>query len=155
MKNPVFKGAIITLLFFCVNTTFSQNSKKVDSLSFVYHNLQKNEGTVTMELLYSIISNHSNSDSILYFAEKLISLAKLESEAEFHLKGHYYKGIAYKRKGDYHKALEAFFKSIQIANTIDCENCIATIYLAIGDSYSNSKNSNTNSRGLITSEKNE
>ena len=133
----------IIILLSCVYTLNAQDGKIADSLTHILRSESALPDSKKAGLLYEIVRNHSDSDSIIFISDELITLTKDKEELKKQLfQGYYYSGLGFKLKGNIEKALNAFFRSAEVANNINCLSCIAASYLAIGDVYSLSQNSN-------------
>jgi adenylate cyclase len=138
-KSVVF----IPLLFFQQFDGFAQNQKVADSLVIIYKkNTLKN--SEKMELLRNLSFNETNNLQLsLRYAEELISLAKSENNYLYLYRGYSQSGNKYILTGDYNKALNSFFKSVQAAVKAEFVPGEGAAYMSIADVYStigNTKN---------------
>ena len=128
--------------FFCLFSpgVRSQNQNTADSLFEIY---QKGEYQVDERvMLKEIASNERNPDKKLQFAELLITKASVDSSFDFLSSGYLQKGNAYQFKGNFDKALEAFFKSINYAQRIGYTRGVGAVMISVADIYSQIHNSN-------------
>jgi signal transduction histidine kinase len=133
--NPFFKKLFfVAILFFATQIIYSQNRRIADSLTLEYLNFN-GSALEESQILYQIILNHSNADSILKYANKLVIKAEVAGDNTLLLRGYYYKASAHKHKGNFHQALSNFFSSAAIAKKIECNSCVSAAYLAIGSVY--------------------
>jgi two-component system, NtrC family, sensor kinase len=140
MNNIVIRCILIFTLVYGTCYTQGQNLRMADSLLRIYHTKNDKSELDKLDLLYQIARNHTNSDTILLYSNKLIELSKQNKDDILMLRGYYYRGLGYNNIGNYPKALEAFFSSTEIAKSINCNACIAATFIAIGDVYSQSLN---------------
>lgn len=124
----------LTALSFVITFSVSaQDEKLADSLARIY---QQNELTDTakLELLRQLSFNEVNNlDLSLKYAEELISLAQGNEKYLFH--GYFQKGNTKRLLGNYHEALDAYFKSVHAAKKTKIISLEASAYGAIGDVY--------------------
>ena len=130
---------ILLLLIISVGVLSANNSVISDSLKSEYYNSTERNTLSKIVLVEDILRVEANNDTLLKFADILISSS--EEEQEYKFRGYYYKGISYKNKGLYEKSLEAFYQGSQIAMHIQCKHCQLASMVAIGDVFSESYNS--------------
>ena len=136
------KAYYVLIGFFCFYAPFAsgQNQKEADSLYQIY--LKDNlKGDAKMALLRDLSFNQIIDYQLsLKYADELIILAESEKEYKYLAQGYLRKGSAYNKMGDFEKALEAFYKSAEVAMQ---ENYIAgegTAFVSIADVYTGMNN---------------
>ncbi|NNL79996.1 MAG: tetratricopeptide repeat protein [Flavobacteriaceae bacterium] len=103
--------------FFCffIFQGIGQNQKKADSLALIYA-ADSLSGSKKMELLRQLAYHETKDlDLSLSYAEELIGLATKDSNFRYQQRGFIQKGNTLRMKGDLQLALDAFFKSVEIA----------------------------------------
>jgi signal transduction histidine kinase len=143
MNNVKNKALLIVGFVFIVFTTVAQDQKIADSLIWVYNHTPLND-SAKLEVLSNIAFDHPNPDSILYYSELLIDLAKKRSNNLYIFRGYYYKGDALKLKGKLGEAIKSYLTSIQIAEEEKYYRGIGAANVNLGDIYrisGNHKNS--------------
>jgi len=145
-SKKVFNGYVIIkilliMLFFQQQTTYAQDQKVADSLVKIY---KKNTLTKVdrMELLRNLAFNETNNLQLsLQYAEELIALAKKEKNYLYLYRGFTQKGNKLNIAGDFHKALDAYFKSVDAAIKANNVKEEGLSYTRIADVYSNMRDS--------------
>ena len=135
----IFTGILI-LLFFNLLNCYAQDQKVADSLAKIY---QKNELSKIdkMELLRNLAFNETaNLELSLQYAEELIALSTKEKNYLYLYYGFSQKGNKLNITGDFHKALDANFKSANAAMKAKYVKGEGLSYTRIADAYSNMKN---------------
>jgi len=139
LKKYIFSISF-TFLILLVNVSFSQNQKESDSLIQLYKSGDYKE--TELEILNLIANEESKPDRKLEFANSLIKKASVDSVYQYLYNGHLQKGNALRLRGDYEKALEAYFNSLSLANLKDSINDAGAVSISIADAYSEMGNSN-------------
>ena len=135
------KRVVFVLLFFQQFYVFAQDQKVADSLVDIY---KKNELTKVdkMELLRNLAFNETNNIELsLQYAEELIALSKKEKNYLYLYRGYHQKGNKHNISGNFNKALEYYFKSIDAALKANFVPGEGMSYTCIADVYSNLGNS--------------
>jgi len=139
MNNHLKEKACYLLIgFFCfiIQPVYCQDQKLADSLSVIY---QKGElkDTAQMELLRLLSFNEMKNLKLgLRYAEELISLSTQKKNDLYLYRGYFLKGSRKQLLGDFDEALDAYFKSADIALKINYALGEGTVYSAIADVYS-------------------
>lgn len=120
-----------------INSAFAQHVA-IDSLKSIVYSSNEEENSNKTDVLCFLLENEKSADTLLKLSD--ILLTEAENRQELLLKGHYYRGIAFKQKGFYSQALNAFYESAKYANNISCNSCIIAANVAIGEVFSDSKN---------------
>lgn len=129
---------LVLLLFLTYHIGFSQDSRIADSLKSLHVPLGK---VITdLELLLDISINETNPDSILKYSELVILGSENESDLKMAHNGYLQKGNALRLLGNLDLALNAFFKSLEYAKSINYNEGEAKLYVAIADIYSENQN---------------
>ncbi|WP_373056500.1 adenylate/guanylate cyclase domain-containing protein [Zunongwangia sp. H14] len=130
------KEIIYFLLLCCFCSAGNcQDQKKADSLKEIYNSGRAEDDK--LDLLRKIAVNEINPDSSLKYSEILISRAHADSMI---YEGYMQKGASFNLKGDYGRALEAFFQAMDYAKKSKDDNDVASCYIAIGNVYSLNEN---------------
>ena len=118
-------------LIFLSMVSFGQDAYRADSLKQIYFS---DESRRTDEkLLSSIAQYEANPDSVIKYADILISFAETDSLV---LKSNMHRAAAFRLKGEYNEALEAGFKAMSIAHEIDDLKYIGMLNIVIANIYS-------------------
>jgi class 3 adenylate cyclase/Tfp pilus assembly protein PilF len=121
------------MLFSIIN---AQDQRVADSLRLIYE-ADTLQGISKLENLKELAFNEINdSDLSLLYAEKLITLAETGKEIDYLAKGYYQKGNALRTKGNLETAIQAYFKSAEIAKKAVNKGLEGSAYGAIADIYS-------------------
>jgi class 3 adenylate cyclase/tetratricopeptide (TPR) repeat protein len=138
-----FKKAYYLLVgFFCffVQIVFCQDQKIADSLKKIYQQGVPDD-SAKLELLLNLAFNEGNDFKIaLQYAEELIKLSGQKHNNLYLYKGYFQKGSIKRLNGDLQDALDAFFKSAQVARIANSYAGEGNTYGAIADIYALSKN---------------
>lgn len=119
---------------------FGQDQKVADSL-FIIFQRDTAKGVAKMELLRNLSFNEMRDmDKAQDWAEQLIRTAEMEGNKEYLQRGYFQKGNKLRVKGDYDKALGAYFKSAELARQQGSSQGEAIALNAVGDVYSQSGN---------------
>lgn len=119
----------------CSINSFAQDQKESDSLKIVFKN-NTYERIKKLEILDDICYYETDPDEILIYSQELIESAKEMDSIDYVFLGYRHKGTAYRLKSDLTKALESFFKAVEIATENELISRQATIKIAIADAYS-------------------
>jgi len=120
--------------------TWAQDQKVADSLSRIFQ-LDTAKGLAKMELLRNLAFNElQDLKKAQAWAEELIKMATKEGSLEYQQRGYFQLGNKLRLKGDYDKALAAFFKSAELARQMGSTQGEGISYNAVGDVYSQSGN---------------
>lgn len=141
---------VFSLLFglFWINISgvFAQEQKIADSLALIYHQTTLTD-TAKLELLRNL-SFHEMRDLTkgLKYAEELISLSERTGNDTYLRVGYFLKGTKKRLMGNLDEALEAYFKSAELARKThhlvgegESYGAIADIY-SIGNNHTNAMN---------------
>jgi adenylate cyclase len=132
------KAFLIGIGFFCflVESTFGQDQKVADSLSIIYEKDILRD-TLQLELLRDLAFYEGKDlQKGLDYAEELIRLAEEQNNALYQYRGYLQKGNKKRLLGDLEEALDAFFKSLEIAREVGYTQGEGTALSAIADIYS-------------------
>lgn len=128
--------------YFCLffQSGIAQDQKLADSLALIY-----NQGTLPdaekLELLRNLSFNEMRDLSLgLKYAEELISLSEKLGNDLYLYRGYLQKGNKIKYQGDFDLALDAYFKSVEVAKKADYKTGEGSAYMTIADIYSSSNN---------------
>ena len=98
-----------------ISVGFSQDQRVADSLVQIY-NSNKLEGIPKMELLHDLAFNENHDFSKLrQYARELISLATALNNSDYLQKAYLQLGHSYRLTGNFDEALNAYFKSRELA----------------------------------------
>lgn len=112
---------IFFVLFFS-KTTLSQNNVNIDSLQELTQIRQDDSLKITHYYALSLEYRKIDKDTMRFFAEKALSLSqKLEIKTEI-AKSYHILGIFFAEKGDLQRALDYFFNSLKVLETIGDES---------------------------------
>ena len=139
LKKIFFSNTFVFFIIL-VNFSFGQNQKESDSLIQLYRSGIYKE--TELDILRLIANKESKPDRKLEYANLLIEKASIDSVYDFLYNGHLQKGNALRLRGDYEKALEAYFKSLSLANRNDSLKDAGAVSISIADAYSEMGNSN-------------
>ncbi|MDH3697344.1 MAG: adenylate/guanylate cyclase domain-containing protein [Flavobacteriaceae bacterium] len=128
----------IAFSLYCLVTLagYSQDQRIADSLNVIYQQGQF-EGEAQLELLGEL-AFHENRDSRLrqQYAQELIELAKKAGNENFIYTGYYQLGNALRISGDIKSAINAYFKSLEVARSMQNEDREGHSLMSIADTYS-------------------
>lgn len=128
--------------FFCVLTLSisAQDQRVADSLAIIYQ-ADSLQGLAKLELLYELSFEEINDyREGLEYAEELIELSQQENNTYYLAAGYFQKGNKKKLLGDLEEAIEAFFKSSEVASKENLTQFEGSSYGAIADIYTISDN---------------
>lgn len=132
------KAYCLLIGFFCCITwhVAAQDQRLADSLKKIYRE-DAPDDTLKLELLRNLSFNEGNDLRLsLQYAEELISLSqRLGNDLYLH-RGYFQKGNNKRLLGDAEDALDAFFKSAEVAKKARFIPGEGTAYMAIADIYS-------------------
>ncbi len=137
-------ASFLIIGFFCfiIQSGFGQDQKVADSLAKIYQQ-DTLEGTAKLKLLNDLSFNEVNDLGLsLKYAEELIALSKRENNNSSLANGYLQKGTKHRLTGDLEIALDAFFKSADIAMNAENIKTEGSAYLSIADVYSIMGNAN-------------
>jgi adenylate cyclase len=132
------KAFLLGLGFFClvVGGTFGQDQKVADSLTIIYEQDILRD-TLQLELLRDLAFYESKDlQKGLAYAEELIRLSEEQNNALYQYRGYLQKGTKKRLLGDLEEALDAFFKSLEIAREVGYAQGEGTALSSIADIYS-------------------
>lgn len=126
---------LIGCLWLIVPGAFAQEQKIADSLSHI-HQQNTRTGKEKYELLKEL-SFHEVRDlkKGLKYAEELISLSEQTGNDTYLRAGYFLKGTKKRMLGQLDEALEAYFKSAEIARKVNYRKGEGEAYSAIADAY--------------------
>ncbi len=111
-----------------------QDQATVDSLKHVYMNSDEDKNNA---ILLQIAQNETNPDEKLYYSELLIEKALQDGQYfGFRSVGYLQKGNALQLQGEFHEALSAYFKSLEITEKNNDAELSAGLLVSIADTYS-------------------
>jgi len=131
---------LIGCFWFIISGVSAQDQKIADSLARIY---QQNTLTDTakLELLRNLSFNETRElKKGLQYAEELIRLSKRMGNNNYLRRGYFLKGNKERALGNLDEALEAYFKSAELAKTLHHSKGEGETYGAIADSYSEANN---------------
>jgi len=136
---------VIGFLIIFPSLLSSQDQRIADSLRLVYE-ADSLEGIAKLELLKKLSFNESNDQKLsLEYAQELINLSEETENISYLFQGYFSKGNVYRILGDIEEAIEAYFKSAEIAKQAGKAGHEGSAYGAIADIYAISENySNAN-----------
>lgn len=137
--TKAFIGLFLFLFLLPQGKMYSQDKALADSLKIVY---SQKDFTLPekLEILYLIASNETDPNEKSKYSEQLIKEAKDVDSTRYLAQGIYEQGNAYRLKGDFSMALQNYFETAKIANSLNSQSLIATSDLAIADVYSQISN---------------
>ncbi|MEQ8302699.1 MAG: adenylate/guanylate cyclase domain-containing protein [Cyclobacteriaceae bacterium] len=112
----------------------SQDLIKEDSLEALYRTgryEKKNELSILKELAV----NHRDIEKRLAYSELLITAAQTADSLDYLFQGYLEKGTALRLKGDLTRSLESYFEAQRVAEEMQKESRLGTVYIAIADVY--------------------
>jgi two-component system, NtrC family, sensor kinase len=131
---------LICCFCFIVNCVFAQEQKIADSLVLIYQQ-DTLTGTAKFELLRDLSFNEIRDlKKGLVYAEELISLSEQTGDANYLRVGYFLKGTKKRLLGQLDEALDAYFKSAEIARKTHNLKGEGEAYGAIADIYSVANN---------------
>lgn len=134
---------LISFLFYFIQYATAQDQKIADSLAKIYRSNIIKEDTVKLELLRNLAFNEVKDLKLaLQYAEELIKLSELKHSDLYLHRGYFQKGNKKRLLGNLEEALNAYFKSAEVARKGNYAKGEANTYGAIADIYSISNNHN-------------
>jgi two-component system, NtrC family, sensor kinase len=131
---------LICFCCFVISQALGQDQKVADSLFRVYQQ-KKISGIGRFELLTDLSFNETRDLKMgLKFAEELISLSKESGNTDYLRKGYFLKGTKKRLLGLLDEALDAYFKSAEIAKGTHHADSEGEAYGAIADIYAVANN---------------
>lgn len=131
---------LIGFFYFTALSVSAQNQHIADSLVKIYRD-DTVKVEAKLELLRNLSFNEINDNRLaLKYAEELISLSEKISNDKYLFYGYFQKGNAKRLLGDLEKAVDAFFKSAEVAKKINSTSMQGSAYSTIADIYAISKN---------------
>lgn len=127
---------MIGFFYFIPKIAFGQDQKIADSLAIIYLK-DSVTGIGKLELLKTLTFNELNDSELsLKYAEELITLSEIDKNNYYLFSGYLQKGETHEKNGDLQLALEAYFKSTEIA--VDSYYVVleGAAYMSIADVYS-------------------
>ncbi len=125
----------ISCFWFLISGTVAQEQKRADSLTYIY---QQNTltGIAKLELLSDLSFNElKDFKKGLQYADELISLSEQTGNDKYLRIGYFLKGTKKRSLSQLDEALEAYFKSAEIARKIHHLKGEGEAYSAIADIY--------------------
>lgn len=132
------KAFLLGLGFFClvVGGTFGQDQRVADSLTIIYEQDILRD-TLQLELLRDLAFYEGKDlQKGLAYAEELIRLSEEQNHPLYQYRGYLQKGNKKRLLGDLEEALDAIFKSLEIAREVGYAQGEGTALSAIADIYS-------------------
>ena len=118
----------------------AQDQRIADSLVKIYH-ADSLKDEAKMELLRNLSFNEVNDLRLsLQYAEELINLSRQKNNSTYLFHGYFQKGNKKRLLGDLDEALDAYFKSAEVAKKAKYVSREGSAYGVIADIYAVSKN---------------
>jgi adenylate cyclase len=127
------------LLLFPGYPGVSQERYDLDSLKQIFYSNPSRQ--TDLELLNALSHSSRDPDSIMKFSNLQIDASLARSNRRFLMKGNHKRGVAWRLKGEYDKALEDLFKAAELAASMDSISLLGDTYIEIANVYSESDNS--------------
>lgn len=136
IRNKIAYYFLVGFFFIFDHSITAQEQRIADSLSIIYQSgITKDEAR--LELLAELSFNEINDYQLgLKYAEELIQLSQESGNQSYLSQGYFQKGNKKRFLGDLQDALEAFFKSAEIAKRENKKPLEGSAYGAIADIYS-------------------
>ena len=139
---------VFSFCLFFISGAVAQEQRIADSLAQIYKQDTVTD-TAKLELLFNLAFNEMRDNTQgLRYADELISLSQQSGNNKYLRAGYFQKGIKERLLGNLDEALDAFFKSAELAKTLHNLTGEGDSYGAIGDIYS-SANNHANARTLL------
>ena len=136
MSKFFFYYILIAFNCFVISGAFAQEQKVADSLFRIYKQ-DTVQGTARLKLLLNLSFNEvGDYKKGIRYAEELISLSQQDSNKNYLLAGYFIKGTKERLLGNLDEALDAFFKSAEVAKKSQNSRGEGDSYGAIADIYS-------------------
>ena len=127
---------LVGFLGIMISAVFAQDQKIADSLTIIYHQNTLLD-TAKLELLRNLSFNETRDlKKGLQYAGELISLSQKTGNDNYLRRGYFLKGNKKRALGNLDEAIDAYFKSAEIARKINNLKGEGETYGAIADSYS-------------------
>lgn len=133
-----FRGIILFCLVFLSTEAFCQSTSRADSLKNVYRS--GNDPGQEAVLLQHISGAERNPDSILKYSALAIQASEASSNKAILQKAYQNRGVGWRYKANYSKALENLFKSLELAEDLDSLQEMGVVNVEIGNVYSENGN---------------
>jgi len=131
----ILKTALICVIFLLIYVDgFSQAPTKLDSLKTIFWSHPSQQ--TNLELLYEIGSNVVEPDSAAKYSNLLLEEAIRKADDKYIQRANHLLGAVYRLRGDYEKALEFYFNSVNLAAKLEDFNASAMSNIEIGNVYS-------------------
>lgn len=131
---------LIGFFYFIVKDASAQDQRIADSLVKIYH-ADTLIGEAKLELLRNLSFNETNNYKLaLQYAEELISMSQQDGNNAYLFHGYFQKGNAKRLLGDLEEAVDAFFKSAEVAGKENINSRQGSAYSTIADIYAISNN---------------
>ena len=131
---------LIACMLFMASRLPAQNQQVADSLAIIYQQ-NKLPDTAKMALLRDLSFNETRDlNKGLEYAEELIRLSEKSGDNNYLRRAYFQKGIKKRLQGKLEEALDAFFKSAEVARKSNHLKAEGEAYSAIADSYSIANN---------------
>ena len=127
---------LLGILLLALTPCLSQNREVIsDSLIKIYES-GKYDPSEHLELLRAIASSSPNPDEALKYNDLLLKEAIRMDSSNFIYEGYLQRGNSLEIKGDLSKALESYFKAVDISNERGEKSELGRVYTAIAGVYS-------------------
>jgi adenylate cyclase len=131
---------LIGFFYFIVKVASAQDQRIADSLVKIYH-ADTLAGEAKLELLRNLSFNETNNYKLaLQYAEELISLSQQNGNNTYLFHGYFQKGSVKRVLGDLEEAVDALFKSAEVASKENINSRQGSAYSTIADIYAISNN---------------
>ena len=127
---------IVCIILFFIRSGFAQNQRIADSLIIELRNIDTGSDSLRLSLLHKIAFNSNNPDSSFYYAQLLEAEALKTQNQRYLIIAYANMGASLRMKGDLEQAIEAYFKSADIAKSLKRNLPMASAYSGIADIYS-------------------
>ena len=128
----------LTLLFFLLSSLAIQGQTRLDSLLEVWRD-ENQADTLRMSALYQIGHEYiySRPDTAFYYSQQLYDFATRLGDENYIARALNLRGSASWQQGDYPKAMDNFYRSLQLFEETGNEDGISAVTLNIGAVYLN------------------
>ncbi|MGB5228892.1 MAG: adenylate/guanylate cyclase domain-containing protein [Eudoraea sp.] len=131
----IIKGIyVLGLLLFALTPCFGQNKNESDRLIKLYES-GNYDIAQKLDLLDKIARNNPDPDESLKYSDQLLKEAIAVDSIRYVYRGYRYQGDALEAKGDLSRALESYFKALDISNELGEKRELGSIYTAIAAVY--------------------
>lgn len=131
---------LMGFFYFITIAVSGQDQKIADSLVKIYQ-IDTLKGEAKLELLRHLSFNEINNYKLaLQYAEELITLSQQNNNTTYLFHGYFQKGNAKRLLGDLEDAVDAFFKSAEVAAKDNINSRQGSAYSTIADIYAVSNN---------------